>query len=169
VEAAYFARPRAGAGAPPVRADSPPAFLARPFAAGLALAEHTLNVLTTAPVEQGEVALYTGTVQWVGKLVADGQAQITANLLDAAGIPYTLYPSELDMQAVADWAQAATANGRLDVLVLYGDFPPPLYPEGNTMPDDSLPRDLKNEMVGELAIIPRSWTNWCISYGVTLL
>ena len=107
-------------------------------AAGLAFAEHTLNVLATAPVEQGEVALYTGTVQWVGKLVADGQAQTTAIALDAAGITNTLYPSELDMQAVADWAQAATDNGKLDVLVLYGDFPPPLYPEGNTMPDGSI-------------------------------
>lgn len=85
-----------------------------------------------------EVAIYTGTVQWIGKGPADEQAQICVDMLDAAGISNTWFDSDGDMDALADWMKGVTGDQGLDVCVLYGDLPPSVYPEGNSQTDGSV-------------------------------
>jgi hypothetical protein len=121
-------------------------------AAGLDQAKFTMNVFVKSKAPPGEVAIYTGTTQWIAKDQADAQAQIASDALGLAGIPTTLYPSDQDMQSVADWVVGATQNGKLDVLVLYGDLPPSIYPDGNAQPDGS-PAELYIESTDGDAIL----------------
>ena len=110
-------------------------------AAGLGNATMSVNVFAKTPpsaANAGEVAIYTGVTQWVLKGNADIQAQISVDLMDALGITQTWFQTDQDLQAVADWVEGATGNGKVDVLVLYGDFPPSIYPDGNALPDGSL-------------------------------
>ena len=105
---------------------------------GLDPGEHDLTVFPFVPVSQGEVAIYTGNTSWLAKGLADEQAQITFDMLEAEGIPVAIYPTNNDMEDLAAWVDGATDNGQFDVLVLYGWLPPPLYPAGNAMVDDSI-------------------------------
>jgi hypothetical protein len=98
-----------------------------------------LMAISLAPVlAAGEVAIYTGTVQWISKAGADTQAQICVDMLNAAGIPNTWFDSDGDMAALASWVRSVTGDGGFDVCVLYGDIPPDLYPQGNTQPNGSV-------------------------------
>ena len=92
----------------------------------------------TSVLAAGEVAIYTGTTQWIGKAPADEQAQICVDMLNDAGISNTWFDSDGDMDALADWMESVTGDDGLDVCVLYGDFPPTLYPDGNAQPDGTI-------------------------------
>src|SRR5262245_45030914 len=104
----------------------------------LGVAVGVLLLGTFKSVPAGEVAIYTGTTQWISKTAADEQAQICVDKLTALGINKTWFPNDTDMDALAEWVINATDNGQVDVLVLYGDIPPSLYPEGNAEPDGSV-------------------------------
>src|SRR6185369_5188742 len=54
-----------------------------------------------------------------------------------AGFDVTWFQNDFEMPDLAAWMDESTGNGELDVVVLYGDTPPDIYPQGNTMPDDS--------------------------------
>lgn len=107
-------------------------------AAGLAAGTQAVKVFEFVEVDPGEVAIFTGSVGWIDKGAADVQSQICADKLIAAGIPSTRYPNATDEGAIADWVIANTNDGQLDVLVLYGYFPPSIYPAGNAKQDGSL-------------------------------
>lgn len=105
----------------------------------IVLTAMALMALPLAPLfAAGEVAIYTGTVQWIGKEPADEQAQICVDMLNDAGITNTWFDSDGDMDALADWMDSVTGDQGLDVCVLYGDLPPPVYPEGNSQTDGSI-------------------------------
>lgn len=105
----------------------------------LSLTLIALMALPLAPVlAAGEVAIYTGTTQWIDKGAADEQAQICVDMLDDAGISNFWLDSDGDMDALADWMKDVTGDQGLDVCVLYGDLPPTLYPDGNAQPDGSV-------------------------------
>src|SRR3989442_4783230 len=106
--------------------------------ASFAIAVGVLLMATFALAQAGEVAIYTGTTQWISKTAADEQAQICADKLTALGIKKTWFPNDTDMDALAEWMTSVTDNGQVDVLVLYGDLPPTIYPEGNAQPDGSI-------------------------------
>ncbi len=105
----------------------------------LSLTLIALMALPLTPVlAAGEVAIYTGTTQWIGKAPADEQAQICVDMLNDAGISNTWFDSDGDMDALADWMESVTGDDGLDVCVLYGDLPPTLYPDGNAQPDGTI-------------------------------
>src|SRR5262245_9655369 len=106
--------------------------------AAFAVALGVLLLGTFTPARAGEVAIYTGTTQWISKTAADEQAQICVDKLTALGINKTWFPNDTDMDALAEWVTSVTDNGQVDVLVIYGDFPPSIYPEGNAQPDGSI-------------------------------
>jgi hypothetical protein len=136
-------------------------------ATGLTGADVQVNVLDDVPATQGEVLIYTGVTQWVDKAVADAQAGITAGALTAAGITNTVLANELDTTAVLDWVGNATGNGSLDVLVLYGDFPPTIYEPGNLMPDGS-PAELFIESTdGDVIINHADYMFWGLNIGAS--
>ena len=120
-------------------------------------AELQVKILPYVPVSPGEIAIYTGTVGWISKEAADQQAQIAVDLLDAEGIPNVWYQSDLDGEDLAAWVESATDDGQFDVLVLYGAFPPSLYPNPNVMPDDSIAEYFIESTDGDAIINHADW------------
>ena len=88
----------------------------------------------------GEVAIYTGTTEWISKEDADEQAQICVDMLNAAGITNTWFDSAGagDMAALADWMKRGTGDNELDVCILYGIVPQTIYPSPNVQPNGSI-------------------------------
>ncbi len=107
-------------------------------APGVTAAQLQVRVLQDQPVSQGEVAIYTGAVNWIDQAAAEAQAQICVQALDDQGIPNTWFRTTAEDLDLADWVAAATDNGQLDVLVLYGYVPDSIYPAGNGSPDGSI-------------------------------
>ncbi len=108
----------------------------------------------------GEVAIYTGITQWIGKAEADEQAEICVGMLDDAGITNTWYDSDGDAGALADWMESATGDGGLDICVLYGDLPPEIYPEGNSQTDGSIAETFIETTDGDTFINHADYMFW---------
>ncbi|MBN1417884.1 MAG: hypothetical protein JXP34_03860, partial [Planctomycetes bacterium] len=121
-------------------------------APGLAAAALDLNVLPAAAVTPGEVAVYTGDVNWITKELADEQALICVDKLDLLAIPNIWFDDTSQQGDLADWMFLATNNKKLDVLVLYGYFPPTIYPAGNTLMDGSIAEAFIESTDGDLII-----------------
>ena len=107
-----------------------------------------------------EVVIYTGTTQWIGKGAADAQAQICVDMLNEAGIKNTWYESDGDMDALAEWMDDVTDDNGLDICILYGDFPPTIYPQGNTSPDGSIAETFIETTDGDAIINHADWMFW---------
>jgi len=125
--------------------------------AGLAGATLQVNVVARSFAPQGDVALYTGNVNWMDKSYADGQASICEGTLNAAGIPTTWFASDADKAALATWVQDRTGNGTLDVVVIYGYFPESIYPAGNAMPNGSIAELFIESADGDAIINHGDW------------
>ncbi len=127
----------------------------------------TLIALMVLPLTSvfaaGDVAIYTGITQWISKAAADEQAQICVDMLNDAGIANTWYDSDGDTDALADWMDSVTGNGVLDICVLYGDFPPSIYPEGNTQTDGSIAETFIETTDGDVFINHADYMFWGLS------
>ena len=127
----------------------------------------TLIALMALPLTSvfaaGDVAIYTGITQWISKAAADEQAQICVDMLNDAGIANTWYDSDGDTDALADWMDSVTGNGVLDICVLYGDFPPSIYPEGNTQTDGSIAETFIETTDGDVFINHADYMFWGLS------
>ena len=97
-----------------------------------------------APGEDGEdsvsvtgpkVLIYTGDTSWITSQAARDAAEVTRNLLLAAGISTGTTGDEA---WVKRWMQRTASDSRVNVLILYGILPPSIYPNGNTQPDGSV-------------------------------
>jgi hypothetical protein len=120
-----------------------------------ALLAGTANV-----AKSGEVTIYTGTVQWIGKAQADAQAAICVDMLNKAGIKTNYLKSDADMKAVADWVSQTTGYKDFDVLVLYGDLPPTIYPDKNAQPDGSIAEKFIESTDGDAIINHADYMFW---------
>lgn len=83
-----------------------------------------------------DIFVYTETVQWI----AQAQAQAEADTFIAAvkGKPGIGEVVNLGAKDIAAWTKAHTVKNGGHIIVLYGDFPPEIYPQGNAKPDGSL-------------------------------
>jgi hypothetical protein len=83
-----------------------------------------------------DIFVYTETVQWI----AQGQAQGEADTFMAAvkGKPGIGEVVNLGMKDIEGWTKAHTQKNAGHMIVLYGDFPPTIYPDKNAKPDGSL-------------------------------
>ena len=111
----------------------------------------------------GEVAIYTGITQWIGKAAADEQAEICVDMLNDADIAVTWYDSDGDTDALADWMESVTGDDGLDICVLYGDFPPSIYPEGNSQTDGSIAETFIETTDGDTFINHADYMFWGLS------
>ncbi len=110
-----------------------------------------------------EVAIYTGITQWISKAAADEQAEICVGMLEDAGIAVTWYDSDGDVGDLADWMESVTGDDGLDICVLYGDFPPEIYPEGNTQTDGSIAETFIETTDGDVFINHADYMFWGLS------
>jgi len=83
-----------------------------------------------------DIAVYTETVQWI----AQGQAQGEADAFIAAvkGKPGIGEVANIGMKDLEGWTKAHTQKNGGHMIVLYGDFPPTIYPDNNAKPDGSI-------------------------------
>ena len=101
-----------------------------------------LIVLTVSlAYSAGEVAIYTGKTQWIGKDMADEHADKYTKLLDDAGIKNTWFKNDGDGKQIADWMKKTTEDGGIDVVVLFGDIPPEIFDTGNADLSDGTPAE----------------------------
>ena len=131
----------------------------------LSLTLIALLALPVVPVlAANEVAIYTGVTQWIGKAQADEQAQICVDMLNDAAIAsewsITWHDAEGDTDALADWMESVTGDDGLDICVLYGDFPPSIYPEGNTQTDGSIAETFIETTDGDIFINHADYMFW---------
>ena len=87
------------------------------------------------PVGPADVLIYTGAVFWIGKENASIETEITQNLLQSAGFQAEITESDA---SVRDWMLQTTADGAVNVLIVYGVMPNAIYPQGNGQPDGSV-------------------------------
>ena len=108
--------------------------------AGLTSGTKEVRLFAQSLATPGEVLIYTGTVNWIDKGVADQQAQICVNKLNVMGVANSWISAAgaAGETEVADWVSNSTGNGQLDVLVIYGYLPPTIYVYGNSEVDGSL-------------------------------
>ena len=124
----------------------------------------TLIALMALPLAHvfaaGDVVIYTGITQWISKAAADEQAEICVGMLEDAGIAVTWYDSDGDVGDLADWMESVTGDDGVDVCVLYGDFPPEIYPEGNTQTDGSIAETFIETTDGDTFINHADYMFW---------
>jgi hypothetical protein len=137
--------------------------------AGLANGTRGLTIFEKGSAAPGEVAIYTGAVNWIDKAVADAQAQICVNRLDSLGIPYVWYKNTADEAALATWVTQATGNNELDVLVLYGHIPTTIYGSGNTQPNGSKAELFIESIDGDAIINHADWMFYVPGNGTAAL
>jgi len=95
-----------------------------------------LMVLFAAPCfaeEMGQIAIFTESVGWTSVGAANTAAQI---ILD--GVTITNDIQKLGNGDMGTFAEANTDDGELDIIILFGYFPPSLYTPGNGQPDGSV-------------------------------
>jgi len=83
----------------------------------------------------GDVLIYTGSVWWITPSDAAVEAETTQGLLQSEGIQVEITEDE---NYVREWMLQTTADGSVNVLIVYGIIPDTIYPPGNTQPDESI-------------------------------
>lgn len=82
-----------------------------------------------------DVLIYIGSTSWITNELAAVEANTTKNLLEAKGIRAGITES---VNLVGDWMLQTTANGAVNVCILYGVIPATIYAAGNTQVDGSI-------------------------------
>ncbi len=111
--------------------------------------------LTGSALAKGEVLLYTGTFQWIDQAMVDDESVKCADLLTAGG---QQNETTTEGNRVAEWMQATTGDGGVDVLILYGDIPPEVYT--NDTPDGSIAETWIESEDGDLIINHADYMFW---------
>jgi len=83
--------------------------------------------------KMGQIAIFTESVGWTSVGAANTAAQI---ILD--GVTITNDIQKLGNGDMGTFAEANTDDGELDIIILFGYFPPSLYTPGNGQPDGSV-------------------------------
>ena len=124
----------------------------------------TLIALMALPLAHvfaaGDVVIYTGITQWISKAAADEQAEMCVGMLEDADIAVTWYDSDGDVGDLAGWMESVTGDDGLDICVLYGDFPPEIYPEGNAQTDGSIAETFIETTDGDAFINHADYMFW---------
>ncbi len=110
-------------------------YVSRDFAIRLPARLPTKPEEPTPALLSVNVLMYTGAVSWMSLEDANRQSQMTKQLLDSKGIQAEIVQTE---DAVRDWMLQTTADGKVDVLILYGALPISIYPSFNSQPDGSV-------------------------------
>lgn len=82
-----------------------------------------------------DVLIYTGSTSWITLENARIEASITKSLLESNGIRAAITESD---ESLSNWMLETTANGAVNVCILYGVLPSTIYAPGNTEPDGSI-------------------------------
>lgn len=94
------------------------------------------DVIPVEPIDRSaDVLIYIGKTLWISSENAENEAEMTKFLLESENIGVEITKSK---EAVRDWMLQTTANGVVNVCILYGVLPSTIYPSGNAQPDGSI-------------------------------
>lgn len=94
------------------------------------------DVSEAVPVDMPmDVLIYTGSASWITLENATVEAETTKNLLESNGIRVAITESAA---SVKNWMFETTANGAVNVCILYGVLPSTIYAAGNSQTDGSI-------------------------------
>ncbi|MCE2402469.1 hypothetical protein J4G08_16495 [Candidatus Poribacteria bacterium] len=82
-----------------------------------------------------DILIYIGKTLWIRPEDAENEAEMTKFLLESESIQVEITKSK---ESVRDWMLQTTANGVVNVCILYGILPSTIYPSGNAQPDGSV-------------------------------
>ena len=82
-----------------------------------------------------DILIYIGKTLWISPEDAENEAEMTKFLLESESIQVEITKSK---ESVRDWMLQTTANGVVNVCILYGILPSAIYPSGNAQPDGSV-------------------------------
>jgi hypothetical protein len=131
----------------------------------VATATLQVNVVQGTAVVPGQVAFYYGSTSWIGQTAAAGHATFTADKLSDLGILSTMYPDAASEANLATWMNAATGNGKLDVLVTYGVLPGSIYPLNGGLTDGTIAEKFLESTDGDAIINHADWMFYVSSQG----
>ena len=85
---------------------------------------------------QIDVFVYTETTQWINQAAAQDEADILIDMIKGKnGIGKVVNDPA---NKIAEWTEAHTKKQGHHIIVLFGDFPPEIYPQGNAKPEGSI-------------------------------
>ncbi len=85
---------------------------------------------------QVDVFVYTETTQWIGQAAAQAEADILIDMITGKnGIGEVVNEGA---GALEEWTKNHTKKKENHIIVLFGDIPPVIYPQGNAKPDGSV-------------------------------
>lgn len=98
--------------------------------------QEPLDAIPVDPIDGSvDVLIYIGKTLWISPENAENEAEMTKFLLDSESIQVEITKSK---ESVRDWMLQTTANGVVNVCILYGILPSTIYPSGNAQPNGSV-------------------------------
>ena len=82
-----------------------------------------------------DVMIYTGAASWITLEDAIVEANTSKRLLEANGITVVITDNE---ENLSNWMLQTTANGNVNICILYGVIPSSIYTAGNTQSNGSI-------------------------------
>lgn len=112
---------------------------------------------TTMPVEFEQVLIYIGDTWYITPEAATAEAETTKSLLQSASIQAEMTE---DGDYVREWMLQTTADGTVNVLMLYGVIPDAIYPTGNTQADGSVAENWIESPDGNTILNQADYIGW---------
>ena len=109
-----------------------------------------------------DVLIYTGAAWWITQEYAATVAERTKSRLDSAGLQSEITESAF---AVQDWMLQTTANGAVNVLIVYGVLPDTIYAAGNQQNDGSIAENWIETLDGDTILNQSDYLGWSSSGG----
>ncbi len=98
--------------------------------------QESSDAISVEPIHGSvDVLIYIGKTLWISSENAENEAEMTKFLLESENIQVEITKSK---ESVRDWMLQTTANGAVNVCILYGILPSTIYPSGNAQPDGSV-------------------------------
>ena len=104
-----------------------------------------------------DVVIYTGATAWITQAGATLEAERTRGLLRAAGLHAEITEGQ---EAVREWMLHTTADGFVNVLIVYGVLPTTIYGLGNTEPDGSVAENWIETSDGNTILNQADYLGW---------
>ena len=126
------------------------------------------GALDTMPVEPpdgpADVLIYTGRTSWISGENATFESEMTKNLLELKGIQVEITGSE---ESVRDWMLETTADGAVNVCILYSVLPSSIYAAGNIQTDGSIAENWIETTDGDTILNQADYFGYYSSDGTT--
>ena len=145
----------------PVSPDAELMETAKPLVASMLKTDLPDAEIPEMPVESRinppDVLIYTGSTWWIAHENAALEAEITKSRLESAGFQAEIVNR---VSSVRNWMLQTTADGVVNVLILYGVIPSTIYAAGNMQPDGSVAENWIETTDGDTILNHADYLGW---------